>query len=109
MLDLPGTPPLAFSWSGMAAVTPDFLPRVIEPAPGLLAAFACNGRGIALTTAMGAELSRWASGTPADQIAPPQVALQAIPFHGLARMAPNVLLPFSILRDRSESPPDLRP
>ncbi len=109
MLDLPGTPPLAFSWSGMAAVTPDFLPRVIEPAPGLLAAFACNGRGIALTTAMGAELSRWASGTPADQIAPPQVALQAIPFHGLARMAPNVLLPFSILHDRSESPPDLRP
>lgn len=106
-LELSEIPRLQFSWSGMAAVSPDFLPRVIQPAPGLLAAFACNGRGIALTTAMGPELARWAAGEPADSLAPPLVPLRAIPFHGLARMAPNALLPFSILRDRRESPPGL--
>ena len=106
-LDLPEIPPLQYSWSGMAAVTPDFLPRVIQPAPGLLAAFACNARGIALTTAMGPDLARWAAGAPADSLAPPLAPLRAIPFHGLARMAPNALLPFSILRDRRESPPGL--
>lgn len=106
-LDLPDTPRLQFAWSGMAAVSPDFLPRVIEPAPGLLAAFACNGRGIALTTAMGPGLARWAGGEPADTLAPPLVPLRTIPLHGLARMAPNALLPFSILRDRRESGPDL--
>lgn len=106
-LDLPQVPRLQFSWSGLAAVTPDFLPRVIEPAPGLLAAFACNGRGIALTTAMGPELARWAAGEPAGSLAPPLAPLRAIPFHGLARLAPNALLPFSILRDRRESGPGL--
>ncbi|NGM46245.1 FAD-binding oxidoreductase [Rhodobacter sp. SGA-6-6] len=106
-LDLPEAPRLQFSWSGMAAVTPDFLPRLIEPAPGLLAAFACNARGIALTTALGPELARWAAGEPADNLAPPLAPLRAIPFHGLARMAPNALLPLSILRDRRESPPGL--
>lgn len=107
-LELPDAPHLQFSWSGMAAVSPDFLPRVIEPAPNLLAAFACNGRGVALTTAMGPELAHWAAGAPADTLAPPLVPLRAIPFHGLARMAPNALLPFSILRDRRESAPELR-
>ncbi|GAB1361504.1 hypothetical protein MASR1M32_07400 [Rhodobacter sp.] len=107
VLDLPDLPRLQYSWSGVAAVTPDFLPRVIEPAPGLLAALACNGRGIAMTTALGPDLARWAAGAPAAELAPPLVPLRGIPMHALARMAPNALLPFSIWQDRRESPPDL--
>lgn len=95
---------LTHAWSGLAAVSPDFLPRVIEPAPGLIAGFACNGRGIAMTTAMGRELADWATGRPSDALALPRVPLQPIPLHGAARLAPNLLLPFSILRDRLESP-----
>lgn len=106
-LGLDGRLTLSHAWSGLAAVSPDFLPRVIEPAPGLIAGFACNGRGIAMTTAMGRELADWATGRPATTLALPCVSLQPIPFHPLTRLAPNLLLPASMLRDRLESPPAL--
>ena len=64
-LDLPELPPLDYSWSGMAAVEPDFLPHLVDLGPGLIAGFACNGRGIAMTTAMGKVLADWAAGTDA--------------------------------------------
>lgn len=101
-LDLPDMPPLAYQWSGTAAVMPDFLPRVIELASGLIAGFACNGRGIALSTAMGRELGYWAAGKPADALALPNHAMAEIPMHALSRFAPNALLPISMLRDHLE-------
>ncbi len=102
-LSLPDLPPLEFAWSGMASVMPDFLPRLVELAPGLVAGFACNGRGIALTTAMGRELADWALGKPLADLAIPLRKAEELPFHALSRMAPNVLLPISMIRDRLES------
>ncbi len=102
-LDLPDLPPLAFSWSGMASVMPDFLPRLVELAPNLIAGFACNGRGIAMTTAMGRELAGWALGQDITSLAVPVRPATKIPFHGLARFAPNALLPFGNVRDRLEA------
>jgi glycine/D-amino acid oxidase-like deaminating enzyme len=99
-LDLPDLPPLAYSWTGVAAVAPDFLPRLIDLGPGLIAGFACNGRGIAMTTAMGKVLADWASGTDARDLPLPFAPPSPIPFHGVVRYAPNVLLPWSMLRDR---------
>ncbi|MRX51470.1 FAD-dependent oxidoreductase [Paracoccus sp. S-4012] len=100
LLDLPDLPPIAFAWSGQAAVMPDFLPCVIELGSGLIAPFACNGRGIAMTTALGPELAAWAAGRPLGELALPSAAPQPIPLHGLMRHAPNALLPWSRLRDR---------
>lgn len=97
-LGLPDLPPLAHAWSGMAAVMPDYLPRLVDLAPGLVAGFACNGRGIAMSTAMGRELARWASGAALSESAIPAARPKAIPYHGLARLAPNALLPASIVR-----------
>ena len=102
-LNLPDLPPLAYQWSGMAAVMPDFLPRIVELAPGLLAGFACNGRGIALSTAMGRQLADWANGKPADTLALPLNPANPIPLHALSRLAPNALLPINIIRDGLES------
>ncbi|MES0128640.1 FAD-dependent oxidoreductase [Mesorhizobium sp. M0029] len=99
-LDLPDLPPLAYSWTGVAAVVPDFLPRLIDLGPGLIAGFACNGRGIAMTTAMGKVLADWASGTDARFLPLPFAPPAPIPLHNLVRYAPNMLLPWSILRDR---------
>ncbi|MDB5665746.1 FAD-binding oxidoreductase [Cypionkella sp.] len=107
MLKLADLPPLDYAWSGMAAVMPSFLPRLIAPAPGLIAGIACNGRGIAMTTAMGRELALWAAGTPAEALAIPVGPPAPIPLHALMRHAPNALLPISQLRDRIESPADL--
>lgn len=99
-LDLP---PLEHAWSGLASVMPDFLPRVVEPAPGLIAGFACNGRGIALSTAMGRSLADWAQGRPASELDLPLKTATPIPWHGLTRLAPNALLPLSMLRDRLDA------
>jgi glycine/D-amino acid oxidase-like deaminating enzyme len=101
-LELSNLPPIAHTWSGMAAVEPDFLPHLVDLGPGLIAGFACNGRGIALTTALGRELASWATGTPASDLPIPYAPPREIPFHGLLKHAPNMLLPWSMLRDKLE-------
>lgn len=109
MLRLDAAPRLAYAWTGLASITPNFLPRVIELAPGLMAGFSCNGRGIAMSVAAGREYARWAAGTPADALAVPRFAARIIPFHMLARLAPHALLPVSMLRDRRERNAGLAP
>ncbi|MER8367337.1 FAD-binding oxidoreductase [Mesorhizobium sp. M0306] len=99
-LHLQEIPPLEYSWSGMAAVEPDFLPHLVDLGPGLIAGFACNGRGIAMTTAMGKVLADWADGTKPQDLPLPFGPPSPIPFRSLMRHAPNVLLPWSMLRDR---------
>ena len=99
-LDLPDIPPIEYAWSGMAAVAPDFLSHLADLGPGMIAGFACNGRGIAMTTAMGAVVADWAAGADPDTLPIPCAKPRAIPLHGLLRHAPNVLLPWSMLRDR---------
>ncbi|MFB9983718.1 NAD(P)/FAD-dependent oxidoreductase [Mesorhizobium kowhaii] len=101
-LDLPELPPLAYSWSGMAAVEPDFLPHLLDLGPGFIAGRACNGRGIAMTTAMGKVLADWAAGTDARDLPLPFALPAPIPFHALLRHAPNMLLGWSMLRDRMD-------
>ncbi|MFZ1470805.1 MAG: FAD-binding oxidoreductase [Paracoccaceae bacterium] len=100
MLELPDLPPLAYAWSGMAAVMPDFLPVLMDIAPGLIAGFACNGRGVGTTTRLGQEIAQWAQGAPLDSLAVPHRKVSPIAMHGLMRHAPQALLPLSILRDR---------
>jgi glycine/D-amino acid oxidase-like deaminating enzyme len=102
-LDLKDLPPLAYGWSGMAAVAPDFLPHLVDLGPGLIAGLACNGRGIAMTTMMGQTLSQWAAGADARNLPIPFAPPAPIPFHGMLRHAPNMLLPLSILRDRIDT------
>ncbi|TPJ31668.1 FAD-dependent oxidoreductase [Mesorhizobium sp. B2-7-2] len=101
-LDLPDLPPLAYGWSGIAAVEPDFLPHLLDLGPGLIAGRACNGRGIAMTTAMGKVLADWGAGTDARDLPLPFAPPARIPFHALLRHAPKMLLGWSMLRDRMD-------
>jgi glycine/D-amino acid oxidase-like deaminating enzyme len=48
-----------FWWSGRVAITPDYLPHVHEPEPGLTMLLGFNGRGVAMATAMGAAAGRY--------------------------------------------------
>jgi glycine/D-amino acid oxidase-like deaminating enzyme len=102
LLDLAAIPPIAHAWSGIAAVEPDFLPHLVDLGPGLMAGFACNGRGIALTTALGRVMADWAQGVPAQALPIPFAPPKEIPMHRLLRHAPNMLLPWSMLQDRLE-------
>jgi glycine/D-amino acid oxidase-like deaminating enzyme len=51
--------PLEYIWQGTAWLNSSLLPRVLRVEDGLMAVQACNGRGIALNTIIGRELSQW--------------------------------------------------
>jgi glycine/D-amino acid oxidase-like deaminating enzyme len=57
MLNLARQPEIAFIWDGIASVTPDFAPKLISLGPRMVATTACNGRGIAITIALGGRLA----------------------------------------------------
>ncbi|MDE2304364.1 MAG: FAD-binding oxidoreductase [Gammaproteobacteria bacterium] len=73
-------------WGGRLAMTPDHYPHLHELAPGLIAFLGYNGRGVALATAMGAELARRALDPRAD-LAMPVTNPKSIPLHPLWPLA----------------------
>jgi len=98
----PALGPVRFErvWRGRAALTGDFLPRLIEAAPGWFAATACNGRGLVLSTALGAALAGFLLGGDTRGLPVPLTGPRPIPLRPLARLAPQALLPLGDWRDR---------
>ena len=92
-----------YLWCGYVGMTADYFPRLHELAPGVATWIGCNGRGVALATAMGPELARWASGRARiDELALPATALQPIPAHALARRLARGMLWLYRRRDARE-------
>lgn len=84
-------------WSGRASLTPDFLPRLFQPAPDWLMPFSCNGRGVALSTALGARVGRALAGAGEMPLVP--VPPAPIRFHAAAARIPQWLLPLGMAAD----------
>jgi hypothetical protein len=76
---------IAFRWCGRVAVTPDHLPHLHEPAPGLLIDIGCQGRGIGLQSAMGKAMAEYIATSDATALPLPFTPIAPIPFHGLQR------------------------
>lgn len=79
-----GRPRYDFRWAGRIAITRDFMPHVHEPDPGMIMALGCNGRGIALCTAMGKAIA----GRIHHESSPfvfPISPIKPIPLHQLQR------------------------
>lgn len=74
-------------WAGTIGFTPDHIPRLHEPAPGLHVALGYNGRGIAPGTFWGKALAEWATGMPATELPLPVTPVRPIPFNGLREVA----------------------
>ncbi|SDI31368.1 NAD(P)/FAD-dependent oxidoreductase [Alloyangia pacifica] len=103
---IPDCPPLRAEhvWTGTIAATLDALPRVTELAPGLVGVIGCNGRGVALTTALGRDLGPWLAGASDAEALPLQVTPpRPIPMARLSGLGPHLWLPWSSLRDRLDS------
>ncbi len=93
-----------YAWVGTVAVTLDSLPRLLDLAPGLWAPIACNGRGIALTTAFGRELAKFLSGQlSADDFVVPITKPEPIPLRAFATLGPYFWLPYSEFKDHQEA------
>ena len=87
-------------WNGQFALTPDFYPRLHAPAPGLLIALGYSGRGVALASAMGAQLATAAAGAALDSLALPVTGISRIPFHAFWRVGVAARLAYGRLLDR---------
>jgi sarcosine oxidase len=90
-------------WAGRIAVTPQMMPHIHEPAPGVLAGIGYSGRGIAMTPVMGRALSAKLLGTPSQDLPFPVQPVTPIPFHGLTSRLIPIAAPAMTLRDRFET------
>lgn len=70
-----------YYWGGQVARTLDHLPHLHELRSGVLAFYGCNGRGVALATAAGRQLARWALGTRLADVPLPSSRLRTVPLH----------------------------
>jgi glycine/D-amino acid oxidase-like deaminating enzyme len=86
-------------WNGQLAVTMDHYPHIHEPADGVLVCLGYNGRGVAMSTAMGPQLARRIVGGKAAEIDMPITDLKVIPFQGLWRTAVAARITYGRIRD----------
>ncbi|MGE0239606.1 MAG: NAD(P)/FAD-dependent oxidoreductase [Parvibaculaceae bacterium] len=74
-----------YRWGGMVAVTEDHLPHFTEPAPGVLAAIGFNGRGVALSVALGRRVAQKLADVQDDALPFPVTAGAPIRCHSLKK------------------------
>ena len=86
-LRLRAVPDIAHIWRGTAAMTTDFLPHLLEFAPGMVGGIGCNGRGIAATAMLGEVLADAACGTKLAELPVPVVSSRPLPWHRMAGIA----------------------
>jgi glycine/D-amino acid oxidase-like deaminating enzyme len=87
-------------WNSRLAITRDHYPHVHEPAENILISLGCNGRGVALSTAMGAQLAhRLIGGVKAD-IDMPITGIKPIPMHVFWPVAVTSAVIAGRVRDR---------
>ncbi len=94
-----GPVPWDEAWSGFVAMTPDHFPRVHALAPGLFAALAYNGRGIAAATLIGAELAARVRGADEADLVFPLSPLRPLTWRRFAAVPVGALLRVWRLRD----------
>lgn len=86
-------------WNGQVAITKDHYPHIHEPADGVVACLGYNGRGVALSTAMGAQLARRLMGGKSVDIDMPITDIRTIPFHAFWRTAVTARVAYGRMRD----------
>jgi glycine/D-amino acid oxidase-like deaminating enzyme len=82
-----------YVWNGYVGMTTDFLPRIHRLGPDAYGWAGCNGRAVALSIALGDQLSRVVRGIPEKELALPFTDPAPIVGHGLLRrLAPLMLM-----------------
>lgn len=91
--------PILYGWSGRLAMTRDGMPHLHQPAPGITIALGCNGRGVALTTAIGQDIAQHLLRGAAAPLPFAASAIQKIPLHGIHRFTVSMLVQYYRIRD----------
>jgi glycine/D-amino acid oxidase-like deaminating enzyme len=87
-------------WNSRLAMTADHYPHVHEPGSGALIYLGCNGRGVALATAMGKHLARRLIEGETAEIDLPMTSPRPIRFHALWPVAVKSVVLYGRIRDR---------
>jgi glycine/D-amino acid oxidase-like deaminating enzyme len=87
-------------WNSRLAITADHYPHVHEPAENILISLGCNGRGVALSTAMGAQLARRLIGGRDAEIDMPISGIKPIAMHAFWPVGVTAAVLAGRLRDR---------
>lgn len=87
-------------WTGTAAMTPDFMPRLYKMGEGYFGGIGCNGRGVAMTAQLGRVLARAAMGEAPDALPIPLRTLRPLPFHRFTPIVASAALLQARLKDR---------
>lgn len=98
-LGLPRHPDVEIVWTGVAMITPDFLPRLYHFGDGFFGGIGCNGRGIAMTAQLGHVLARLALGEAVDAMPIPVRPARALPFHRFTPLVASAALGQARLQD----------
>jgi len=91
-LHLPRNPGIEVVWTGVAIMTPDFLPHLYRFSEGFFGGIGCNGRGIAMTAQLGQVLARLALGEPPASLPIPFRPARTLPFHGFTPLVASLAL-----------------
>lgn len=97
-----GAPNLTHVWNGYIAITPDRWPKVHRLGPDFWGWIGCNGRGVALSIAMGREIAAAVDGVSLDELAMPLSEPQPIPFQAIGRRVAPAVLAWYRRRDKVE-------
>ncbi len=95
--------PIEATWAGRIAVTPEMMPHMHEPAPGVLAGLGFSGRGIAMTSVMARTLVKKALGAPDDTLPFAVSPVQPLPMHWASRKLIPLAAPAMTLRDKIDT------
>ncbi len=92
-----------YQWGGQIAVTPDHVPTFMEPAPGLISGMGYNGRGVAMSHAMGKVLADRVLGTPAADLPFPVSTRKNVAFKAVQELGSGVVIRMMRVMDALES------
>ena len=95
--------PIERKWAGRIAVTPEMMPHLHEPAPGVLAGLGFSGRGIAMSSVMGRALSAKLLGAVSEDLPFPVLPIKPIPFHAVTSRLIPLAAPAMTLKDKFDT------
>lgn len=88
-----------YAWSGYFAVTKDHMPHIHEAGDKLICALGCNGRGIAVSTAIGKLLGERLLGLPAEEMPLRPTPIQPFAFHAFRHLGVAVATQYNGMLD----------
>jgi len=97
-----GVPRFEYVWNGRIGMTADRMPRFHRLGDGLWTWEACNGRGVALSNALGRVFADALDGVAEKDLAVPLTPVRPYPFHGIATLVAPTMLAWYRFKDGRE-------